>query len=142
LPKLSGLVSVVTDGQMATVLCALIDVKSRKISVTNAGHLPPLLISGEDSHFIESQVGLPVGVDREAKYSSTTVSAPPGATLLAFTDGLVERRGESIEVGLERLRGKAEANHVELDQLVTRILDDMRDDAPDDTAVAAIRWTN
>lgn len=142
LPKLSGLVSVGIDGQLATVLCALIDVSTRQISITNAGHLPPLLLSAEDSHFIESQVGLPVGVDRQATYSSTTVSAPPGATLLAFTDGLVERRGESIEVGLERLRAKVQTDHMGLDQLVTQILDDMREDAADDTAVAAIRWMN
>jgi hypothetical protein len=140
LPKLSGLVSVGTDGQLATVLCALIDVSTREIHITNAGHLPPLLVSAEDSSFIESQVGLPVGVDRQATYSSTTVSAPPGATLLAFTDGLVERRGESIEVGLERLRARVQANHVGLDELVAQIVEDMREDSPDDTAVAAIRW--
>lgn len=142
LPKLSGLVSVGTDRQLATVLCILIDVSRREISITNAGHLPPLLISADDSHYIESQVGLPVGVDREAAYSSSTVSAPPGATLLAFTDGLVERRGESIEVGLERLRSRVESNHLGLEQLVARVLEDLRDDALDDTAVAAIRWTN
>ena len=142
LPKLSGLVSVGTDRQLATVLCLLIDVTRREISITNAGHLPPLLIGAEDSHYIESQVGLPVGVDREAAYSSSTFAAPPGATLLAFTDGLVERRGESIEVGLERLRSSVAANHVGLEQLVTHVLEDLRDDAVDDTAVAAIRWTN
>lgn len=141
LPKLSGLVNVVTNGQLATVLCASIDVSRREISVTNAGHLPPLMISGEGSHFIESEVGLPVGVDRNATYSSITVVAPPGATLIAFTDGLVERRGESIEVGLERLRERAGLNHVGLEQLVTRVVDEMRDQSEDDTAVAAIRWT-
>lgn len=142
LPKLSGLVSVVTDGQLATILCAVIDVSTREISITNAGHLPPLLIHDEGSRFLESQVGLPVGVDRDAPYSSTTVQAPPGATLLAFTDGLVERRGESIEVGLERLRSRVGSNHVGLEELVTQALADIRNDAADDTAVAAIRWTN
>jgi serine phosphatase RsbU (regulator of sigma subunit) len=142
LPKLSGLVSVATDGQLATVLCAVIDVSSREISVTNAGHLPPLLIEDGGSQFIQSQVGLPVGVDSGAVYSSTTVTEPPGATLLAFTDGLVERRGESIEVGLERLRSAVGSNHLGLEQLVTRALVDIRNDAADDTAMAAIRWTN
>jgi serine phosphatase RsbU (regulator of sigma subunit) len=142
LPKLSGLVSVGADRQLATVLCVLIDVAGREISVTNAGHLPPLLISDDGSRFIESQVGLPVGVDRDATYASTTVSAPSGATLLAFTDGLVERRGESIEVGLSRLRSVVGSNHRGLEQLVEHVVDDMRDDATDDTAIAAIRWTS
>ena len=62
------------------------------------------------------------------------------ATLLAFTDGLVERRGETIDVGLERLRSRASQNHVPLEQLLANVLEDRRDDAPDDTAIAGIRW--
>jgi serine phosphatase RsbU (regulator of sigma subunit) len=142
LPKLSGLVSVGADRQLATVLCVSIDVGGHRISVTNAGHLPPLLVSDEGSRFIESQVGLPVGVDREAAYASTTVAAPPGATLLAFTDGLVERRGESIEVGLDRLRSVVGSNHRGLEQLMEHVVADMRDNQIDDTAIAAIRWAN
>jgi len=142
LPKLSRLVNVTADRQLATVVCAAIDVGSREMSITNAGHLPPLMISAQGAEFLESEVGLPVGVDRETTYSSTRTSAPPGATLLAFTDGLVERRGESIEVGLERLRSHVVSNHVSLDQLLGRVLSEMREDASDDAAIAAIRWTN
>jgi serine phosphatase RsbU (regulator of sigma subunit) len=143
LSKLSKLVSVKADRQLATVLCALVDVPARTVSVTSAGHLPPLMITGEGGEFVQGEIGLPVGVDRSASYTSTTVSAPPGATLLAYTDGLVERRGESIDAGLERLRSRASTNHVSLDQLLTRILEDLRDDASeDDTAIAGIRWMN
>jgi hypothetical protein len=53
----------------------------------------------------------------------------------------VERRGESIDVGLERLRARAGSNHASLEQLLTRVLDEVRDDTPDDTAIAAVRWT-
>src|SRR5579884_3904324 len=112
LPKLSRLLSVTEDRHLATVLCAVIDVRGRQASITSAGHLPPLLIADQASEFVATEVGLPIGIDRDASYSSTTVSAPPGATLLAFTDGLVERRGESIEVGLERLRSHVNSNHV------------------------------
>jgi Stage II sporulation protein E (SpoIIE) len=140
LPKLSGLINVYEDKQMATVLCAVIDTEARQVTITNAGHLPPLLIAEHGSSFLETPVGLPVGVDRASAYSSVTVSAPPGATFLAYTDGLVERRGESIEVGLERLRTEVSSNHVPLDQLLTRVVDDLRHDAPDDTAVAGVRW--
>jgi hypothetical protein len=142
LPKLSRLVNVTSDRQLATVVCASIDVSSREMSITNAGHLPPLMISTQGAEFLESDVGLPVGVDHEATYSSTRMSAPPRATLLAFTDGLVERRGESIEVGLERLRSHVVSNHVSLDQLLGRVLSEMREDPSDDAAIAAIRWTN
>jgi Stage II sporulation protein E (SpoIIE) len=140
LPKLSGLVSVYEDSHLATVLCAVIDATTRQVTITNAGHLPPLVIANGGSSFVDTPVGLPVGIDRAAAYSSVTVSVPPGATFLAFTDGLVERRGESIEVGLERLRAEVSSNHVPLEQLLTRVVHDLRHDAPDDTAVAGIRW--
>jgi hypothetical protein len=142
LPKLSRLVSVTADRQLATVLCASIDVGTREVTITNAGHLPPLILSAEGARFLETETGLPVGVDPEATYSRTTAAAPAGATMLAFTDGLVERRGESIEVGLERLRSHVQSNHATLDQLLTRVLRELRDDASDDAAIAAIRWTN
>jgi serine phosphatase RsbU (regulator of sigma subunit) len=143
LAKLSKLVNVGSEGQLATVLCALIDVQARRITITSAGHLPPLMITDGRGEFVEGDVGLPVGVDREASYVSTTVSAQPGATFLAFTDGLVERRGESIDDGLERLRREASANHLTLDDLLTRVLNDLRNEAAsDDTAIAGVRWVS
>lgn len=140
LSKLSGLVSVSADGQLATVLCAVVDVGERTVTVANAGHLPPLLIGEDHSEFIEAPVGVPVGVDHNPTYSSNTVVAPSGATLLAFTDGLVERRGESIEVGLERLRRAVSPNHTSLDGLLEHVLEDVGEHSADDTAIAGIRW--
>jgi serine phosphatase RsbU (regulator of sigma subunit) len=142
LPKLSRLMSVTEDRLLATILCVTINVASRELSVTSAGHLPPLIISEHGSEFVETPAGLPVGVDRDAAYKRTAVTAPPGATLLAFTDGLVERRGESIEVGLERLRAEVGSNHVPLEHLLTRVLTQLREDAFDDTAVAGIQWVS
>lgn len=140
LPKLSGLLNVRADRQLATVLCAEVDVPSRRVRLTNAGHLPPLMITGEDVHYVEGEVGLPIGVDRDVTYPQTTVSVPSGGTLLVFTDGLVERRGESIDAGLERLRTRVAGDHATLDELLGTVLDEVRDDASDDTAIAAIRW--
>ena len=111
-----------------------------KITVL-AGYLPPLLISNGHSEFVNSEVGLPIGVDRHAAYSSATFDVPPGATLLAFTDGLVERRGESIDAGLGRLRQYATSNNGTLDDLLTRVVSSLRHDgSDDDTAIAGIRW--
>jgi serine phosphatase RsbU (regulator of sigma subunit) len=141
LTKLNKLVSVKSSGQLATVLCALIDPDARELTVTSAGHLPPLLISDGRGEFVKTDVGLPIGVDRNASYTSATVTVAPGATLLAFTDGLVERRGESIDVGLGRLRQHATSNHATLDELLTRVVSNLRQDgSDDDTAIAGIRW--
>ena len=141
LSKLSSLISVKTSGQMATVLCALVDVEARTVSITSAGHLLPLMIHHDNAEFMHADVGLPIGVDRRASYSSTTVPVPARATLLAFTDGLVERRGESIDVGLERLRSAVSRNGVPLEDLVTRVVEALRDDGTqDDTAIAGVQW--
>ena len=143
LTKLNKLVSVKSSGQLATVLCALVDPDARELTITSAGHLPPLLISGGRGEFVQTDVGLPIGVDRHAAYTSVTISVEPGATLLAFTDGLVERRGESIDIGLGRLREHATSNHATLDELLTRVVSNLRHDGPeDDTAIAGIRWLN
>ena len=140
LPKLSRLINVHEDRHLATVLCAVVDTAGHRVSITNAGHLPPLLLDNGRSRYLEAPVGLPVGIERDVSYASTTATIPAGGTLLAFTDGLVERRGESIEVGLERLRAQVSANHLPLERLLTRIVDELRQDTPDDTAVAGIRW--
>jgi serine phosphatase RsbU (regulator of sigma subunit) len=141
--KLSRLISVRASGQLATVLCVLVDVAERTLGVTTAGHLPPLLIGEDGARFIDSEVGLPVGVDEDATYSQKIVSVPSGATLLAFTDGLVERRGENIDIGLERLREQASTNHVSLPELLNQVLSELRDDSSeDDTAIAGIRWVS
>jgi serine phosphatase RsbU (regulator of sigma subunit) len=141
LTKLNKLVSVKSSGQLATVLCVLVDLDTHELTITSAGHLPPLLISDGHGEFVKSDVGLPIGVDRHAAYTSATVTVAPGATLLAFTDGLVERRGESIDVGLGRLRDHATSNHATLDELLTRVVSNLRQDgSDDDTAIAGIRW--
>jgi hypothetical protein len=141
LSKLSKLVNVGRSGQLATILCALVDIDAHRLTVTSAGHLPPLLISDGAGTFVQSEVGVPIGVGHGARYSSTSIDTAPAATLLAFTDGLVERRGESIDEGLARLRRAAGTNHASLDELVGRLIEDLRrDGGEDDAAIAALRW--
>jgi serine phosphatase RsbU (regulator of sigma subunit) len=143
LTKLSLLLSVTTDGQLATVLCALVDLSAGNLSVTSAGHLPPLLISNGGSEYVESEVGPPIGVETGAAYASRTVAVPPAATILAFTDGLIERRGESIDRGLERLRERAMDGDIGLPDLLARLVRDLRlQPATDDTAIVGVRWSD
>jgi anti-sigma regulatory factor (Ser/Thr protein kinase) len=75
------------------------------LELVNAGHPPALVVdpSGE-AHFLWPKGGVPLGATAAATYEAERFPLPTGATVLIYTDGLVERRGESIEVGLERLR--------------------------------------
>ena len=123
------------------MLCVLIDVGERRVSVASAGHLAPLLLEDDGGRFLPIRVGLPIGVAHDEPYEEATASLAPNATLLAFTDGLVERRGEVIDVGLERLRVAALGAERSLDELVGALARDLAPDGHhDDTAIIGIRW--
>ena len=143
LTKISRLVSVAESGQLATVLCATVDMEARQLSITSAGHLPLLLLANGDSRYLDMEVGLPIGVEEGTVYRSTTVTVPPEATVVAFTDGLVERRGESLDQGLDRLRTAATGHDVELPELLGRLVSDMANGrSEDDIAIVGVRWTS
>jgi serine phosphatase RsbU (regulator of sigma subunit) len=143
LTKISRLVNVSESGQLATVLCATVDVDARQLSITSAGHLPALLLSNGESRYMDAEVGVPIGVQEGTVYRSTTVTVPPEATVVAFTDGLVERRGESIDQGLDRLRAAATGHDVGLPELLGRLVSDMANGrSEDDIAIVGVRWTS
>ena len=92
------------DLQLATVLVAIYDPAHRRLTVASAGHPPPLLAPIEaEPAFVNVQPGPPLGLGT-AVYRAVTVDVPGGATLVLYTDGLIEERGEAIDEGLERLR--------------------------------------
>ncbi len=142
LRKLSRILSVSDGGQLATVLCALIDIEAHTIRLASAGHLPPLLMNGHGAAYLDTDVGVPIGVESDVRYTARTATVPPRATFLAFTDGLVERRGEQLDDGLARLRGAATAQNGDLQDLLDRLLTELRvGSQTDDTAIVGLRWT-
>jgi len=92
-------------GSMATIVYAMISPDRDKIVMSSAGHLPPVILPpGEESRLLIVPADLPVGVGANADRRSIVVDVAPGTSLVLYTDGLVERRGEVIDVGLDRLR--------------------------------------
>jgi len=143
LPKLSGIRSLREQGQLATVLCVVIDLAEHCVHVTSAGHLPPLLVHDSRSEFLHSEVGLPIGVDTATSYVSDSFSVPRGASLLGFTDGLIERHGESLDEGLERLRRTALDVSADLNEMMVQILERVRgSNSVDDTAIVGVQWVS
>jgi hypothetical protein len=139
LSKLARLINLVRDGHFATVLCGLVNVDERRVTFANAGHPNPLLIGPTGAEFVETRVGPPVGV-AESEYESVAVSVPANTTMVAFTDGLFERRGESPDVGLARLR-RAATGYASLDTLLDGMLHVLTPDGgDDDTAILAVTW--
>ena len=143
LPTLSALRSLREQGLLATVLCVLIDLQEQRVEVTSAGHLPPLLVHDGRSEFLETEVGLPIGVDTDCTYVSSSFAVPENSCLFGFTDGLIERHGESLDEGLDRLRRAADAASGDLEQMMAQILEHARGpNSFDDTAMAGVQWVS
>ena len=126
--------------QMGTSVYAVLDPRSGELRFTIAGHPPPLVVSAQgEAAFLDGTPGLPFGVRGDAEYAEASAVLAPGSTLLLFTDGLVERRGEPIDSGLERLRGLAAGTSADPSALCERVLAALLDDAhPDDVAILAV----
>lgn len=102
----------------------------------NAGHPPPLLVvPGRAPRFLERHGAALTLVADAAARPETELDLPPGATLLLYTDGLVEQPGVDIDDGLARL-----ARHAPrvLDEDIDQVCDDLLDQAPDDDDVALL----
>jgi serine phosphatase RsbU (regulator of sigma subunit) len=92
-------------GTFATVACAVLDPPYDTMTLATAGHPPPILAVPErPAWFAEVVVSPPVGTSWGAPRRSTTITLAPETVVAFYTDGLVERRDESLDVGLERLR--------------------------------------
>jgi GAF domain-containing protein/anti-sigma regulatory factor (Ser/Thr protein kinase) len=125
---------------MTTLAFAVIDPSGETLDLVNAGHPPPLVID-PDGHadYLPLQGGLALGASPLATYRCDRHTFPTGSTVVLYTDGLVERRGRSIDDGLEQLREIA-AGGGDLETLCTTVIERMvPDEAPDDIAIAAAR---
>ena len=142
LEKCSQQVDIVADGHMTTALVGVGSWRTGEVTLASAGHPPPVLLGDGRPRFVEVSPGRPLGAG-VAPYPVTTFTMPPGSTLFCFTDGLVERRGEDIDTGLSRLADVlARVADRPVDDLVAHALATLRhEDAPDDIATLAIRWT-
>ncbi len=141
LAQLSDFVNSGPHDYFATMLCALVDVGAHRLTVASAGHIPPLVIDGAGGQFVEFDANVPIGVARKSPYLQKTLSVGPDTTLIAFTDGLVERRGELLDVGLARLRDAATGVALTLEDLLSELAQGLASEGHhDDTAIVGIRW--
>ena len=141
LERLSRNVDIERDGHFATVLCGLADLTAHTMVLASAGHLPPLILSGNDARFATIEPGPPVGIPRKVPLAQTEVTLAANDILFAYTDGLVERRGEMLDVGLERLQAAASHGSSSLDNMLSSIVTELSEDTPtDDIALIGLKW--
>ncbi|KAA9165641.1 SpoIIE family protein phosphatase [Amycolatopsis acidicola] len=127
-------------GMMATVLYATVEPGFERVHVSSAGHLAPVIaLPGGETGFAELPIDPPIGVVREAKRQTTVLDLPPGGLACFYTDGLVERRSQSLDVGLDLLRQvvTAESANNVCAHVMAKLIGD--DPPEDDVAVLALR---
>lgn len=89
---------------MATAVCMLYDTATGLLRWARAGHVLPMLRRPDGEVMVlDAGSGPALGVDPEFQYPESVVEVPTGSLLLLYTDGLIERKGESIDVSMDRL---------------------------------------
>ncbi|MGH2859683.1 MAG: SpoIIE family protein phosphatase, partial [Solirubrobacteraceae bacterium] len=129
-------------GMVATALFLVIDPARGEVTLARAGHPPPALRRADGSVvFLSTEGTLPLGVDASMPPEQATWQIAPGDTLLVFTDGLIERRGESITAGLQRLGEVLADAPADVERLCDQVLEGTAGDTtrPDDVALLAVR---
>ncbi|TDO51089.1 histidine kinase-like protein [Kribbella sp. VKM Ac-2571] len=127
--------------ELVTLLYVLYDPDAGTIRFTNAGHPPALLIDGADTRYLEDGLAPPLGVLAQWSYAEAAQQLRPGATLLLYTDGLVEERTLSIQDGLDRLQAEASGSQADLEALCDHVLSVLPEngEVADDIALVALR---
>jgi PAS domain S-box-containing protein len=137
-------------GTMATAAIARVEQTPKekaagltRLRWSNAGHPPPLVLhtDGRIDELAAPRAELMLGVDPSAQRTDTVITVRRGATLLLYTDGLVEGRDLPLDEGIARLRtALAELADRPLDQLCDEVIERLRPEGlQDDVALVAIR---
>lgn len=133
------------DGaESSTALQAVIDLTAKEITYSRAGHLPAMLVHPNGAvEELDQATGVPLAaLPESAPRPEATIRCATGCTLVLYTDGLIERRGEDIDARLARLAASL-ARHATLnpEPLADAILADFTDgtDADDDLALIIVR---
>jgi len=113
--------------QCTTAVCAVLNPDTGELVYSSAGHPPPILVDADGTtRTLEDGHTIPVGLRPDRPRPEARATVPAGATLLLYTDGLVERRGTSLDQGIERASvlvrdGRAAALDDLADQIMTRL---------------------
>ena len=104
LEQLDSAASLIPNAYCSTVFLAILDTESGILQYSNAGHMPAVL-AGPDhgtTTALTDAASVPLAVRRDGPRPQATTVLPAGSTLMLFTDGLVERKHESIDDGIDR----------------------------------------
>lgn len=126
-----------------TVFCGVLDPATGTLTYSSAGHPPATLVHSDgSSEFLDAGGSVPLAVRIPAARPEATAVVPVGSLLMLYTDGLVERRRESLDDGIDRATSVAHgARDAELADLATTLMSGLRpaDGYEDDVALLLYR---
>jgi serine phosphatase RsbU (regulator of sigma subunit)/anti-sigma regulatory factor (Ser/Thr protein kinase) len=132
------------EGELVTLLVGVLARDLMTFRYVSAGHPPPLVVGRNGAAFAsDHRMNPALGLPHQPSYAEEEVSTPPGTSVLLYTDGLIERRDESLDRGLERLRTMAEQlldgkePNDAITELMARMIDGPR--PTDDVAVMLLQ---
>ena len=129
------------ESQMATMLYVIVDPTANAVRWVNAGHPPPLVVTGGEVRFLQGVASVPLGVLPFPTYEEASAPLEPGSAIVLYTDGLVERPGENIDEGMSRLAAAVTEAPEDAEALCDHLLASLvaPGGAPDDVALLALR---
>ena len=129
------------DQREMVTLCYLeLAQDGREVTYVSAGHPPALVISGGKTRFLEGARGVPLGAVANPRYDEAVVALEPDSLIVLYTDGLIERRHQAVNVGMERLSTIAQTAGSDPVAICHALSDEMIDDeAEDDVALVVAR---
>lgn len=127
-------------GTLITVVCVVSSPPYDRFDICSAGHPPPVLaVPGHEAEFVDVAPGPPLGALPHIARSARFIEVPEGATLLLYTDGLVEVPNQLIDDGLHKLRSAVRADDPAV--VCQTVMHELIGNRPptDDIAVLAMR---
>ena len=134
LGALDRFAELVPGASCSTVFCAVVDPAAGTLRYSSAGHVPAILVEADGSAELLTAAGsLPLAVVDELVRPEQDVVLTPGSTLLLYTDGLVERRDQDLDRGMDRaVSALREGRALAPAALAEVLTDQLLSDAPDD----------
>lgn len=117
------------EGRFVTFVLVILDLNQHKMSIVNAGHMPPMIRKPDGSieEIGEASVGVPIGVIEGFPFDTVEYSIGPGETIVIYTDGVSEAMNPRNELyGMDRLRDFVKNGPIPPSDLGVAIREDVR----------------
>jgi serine phosphatase RsbU (regulator of sigma subunit) len=136
-------VEAIPNAMCSTVLCAVVHLPTGTMDWCRAGHLPPLLLRDGEAELLDEEGVPPLGVAPDLRPPVHRLVLMPGDVVILYTDGVIERRYETIDDGFDRLAVVgADLADLEPDELADALLEALvpLEEQTDDVAILVIRY--